>query len=97
MFVCDICQKELLPGQSIPVSMDEIARIIQNGFSPMRVDIRVYENGVQTTSYRQMVRNMAPDASVEELEDIWRRTALTQTQGGWALCTECYSHTRLYR
>ncbi len=97
MFVCDICQRELTPGQSVPLGIEEVKRVIDNGFSPMRSDIKVYEGGVCTTSYREMVMKMAPDATVAELEEIWRRTALTETRGGWVLCPECATTLRHYR
>ena len=76
--------------------MDEIRTIIHSGFSPIKCDITVYENGVPCTSYAEMVRTLAPDASSHELENIWRKTALEQTRGGWALCPRCYALTRSY-
>jgi len=90
MFVCDICQIELKPGESFAVPMDDVRAIIYAGFSPIKCNIQVYENGVPTITYGQMVRMMAPDAGPEELEHIWKKTALERTRGGWALCPNCY-------
>jgi hypothetical protein len=74
--------------------LDEIRTLVDRGFSPIKSDIRVYENGVPTTSYAEMVRQVAPNAGAEELDEIWRTTALGQTRGGWALCPECHVKTR---
>ncbi len=90
MFMCDICQIELKPGESVAVTMDEVRAMVYAGFSPIKSNIRVYENGVLTTAYAEMVRILAPDASIEELEHIWKMTALEKTKGGWALCPVCY-------
>lgn len=96
MLVCDICQRPLGPGESIAVSMDEIRALIYGGFSPIKADIKVYEDGVPSTSYAEAVRRLAPDASAGELDEIWRRTAMVRTMGGWALCPECHMKTRPY-
>ena len=96
MFVCDICQRPLGPGKSFAVPLDEVRAIIYRGFSPIRSDIKVYEDGVPSTSYAEMVRLVAPDAGPEELDEIWRNTALEQTMGGWALCPDCHLKTRQY-
>ena len=96
MFVCDICQKPLRPGESIAVSIEEIRTLIYGGFSPIKTDIKVYEDGVPGTSYAEAVRTLAPDASADELDEIWRKTAMVRTMGGWALCPECYIKTRPY-
>lgn len=90
MFICDICQIELKPGESVAVPMDDVRAIIYAGFSPIKSNIRVYEKGVPTITYAQMVKMLAPDAGPEELEYIWKKTALEQTKGGWALCQSCY-------
>jgi len=76
--------------------MEEIGALIYGGFSPIKADIKVYEGGVPSTSYAEAVRTLAPDASADELDEIWRKTALVQTVGGWALCPECYMKTRPY-
>ncbi len=94
MFICDICQIELKPGESVAVPLSDIQAMIYAGFSPIKTNIQVYENGVPTVTYAQMVRMMAPDASEEELDHIWKKTALEQTKGGWALCPKCFQKAR---